>query len=244
MTRCKHLTTDHLTSDLGGGFPHSEIHGSKLVRSSPRLIAAYHVLHRLSVPRHPPNALKSLDHSHYQCPPARSRRWNAHEANEQHQDQHPSEQTMRSRPVPPRSRRTGLRKTSVTEICPTAGGQASELALTRPCGHARTTLLFTMSANRRRRRQHRRKLFPSIEDHNGQSAIARGGRRTNPKDWWSQTGSNRRPPACKAGALPTELWPRSLRPRGPLLSEPPGKWWAWVDSNYRPHAYQGCALTN
>ena len=27
-------------------------------------------------------------------------------------------------------------------------------------------------------------------------------------DWWSQTGSNRRPPACKAGALPTELWPR------------------------------------
>src|SRR5882757_3073331 len=24
--------------------------------------------------------------------------------------------------------------------------------------------------------------------------------------WWSQTGSNRRPPACKAGALPTELW--------------------------------------
>jgi hypothetical protein len=25
--------------------------------------------------------------------------------------------------------------------------------------------------------------------------------------WWSQTGSNRRPQACKASALPTELWP-------------------------------------
>ena len=25
--------------------------------------------------------------------------------------------------------------------------------------------------------------------------------------WWSQAGSNRRPPACKAGALPSELWP-------------------------------------
>ena len=25
---------------------------------------------------------------------------------------------------------------------------------------------------------------------------------------WSQAGSNRRPPACKAGALPAELWPR------------------------------------
>ena len=30
--------------------------------------------------------------------------------------------------------------------------------------------------------------------------------------WWSQTGSNRRPPACKAGALPTELWPREKQP--------------------------------
>src|SRR5262249_35609036 len=28
--------------------------------------------------------------------------------------------------------------------------------------------------------------------------------------WWSQTESNRRPPACKAGALPTELWPLQI----------------------------------
>ena len=32
--------------------------------------------------------------------------------------------------------------------------------------------------------------------------------RSTPRYWWSQTGSNRRPPACKAGALPAELWPR------------------------------------
>ena len=51
-----------------GGFPHAEIRGSKLIRSSPRLIAAYHVLHRLSAPRHPPNALKALDRSHDRCP--------------------------------------------------------------------------------------------------------------------------------------------------------------------------------
>ena len=31
--------------------------------------------------------------------------------------------------------------------------------------------------------------------------------------WWSQTGSNRRPHACKARALPTELWPLNLKPR-------------------------------
>ena len=43
-----------------GGFPHSEILGSMLARNSPRLIAACYVLHRLSVPRHPPNALTCL----------------------------------------------------------------------------------------------------------------------------------------------------------------------------------------
>ena len=32
------------------------------------------------------------------------------------------------------------------------------------------------------------------------------------EDWWRMTGSNRRPPACKAGALPAELIPRSCRP--------------------------------
>jgi hypothetical protein len=31
--------------------------------------------------------------------------------------------------------------------------------------------------------------------------------------WWSQTGSNRRPRACKARALPTELWPPFRRKR-------------------------------
>src|SRR2546423_9311547 len=42
------------------GFPHSDIPGSKTVCVSPRLIAAYHVLHRLLVPRHPPCTLSSL----------------------------------------------------------------------------------------------------------------------------------------------------------------------------------------
>ena len=51
-----------------GGFPHSEIHGSKGIRTSPWLIAAYHVLHRLCMPRHTPIALKTLDCSHCQCP--------------------------------------------------------------------------------------------------------------------------------------------------------------------------------
>ena len=41
-------------------FPHSEISGSKDICSSPKLIAAYHVFHRLLVPRHPPYALTCL----------------------------------------------------------------------------------------------------------------------------------------------------------------------------------------
>src|SRR5687768_7436924 len=46
------------------GFPHSEICGSQPICGSPQLIAAYHVLHRLLTPRHPPYALSSLtEHS-------------------------------------------------------------------------------------------------------------------------------------------------------------------------------------
>jgi hypothetical protein len=43
-----------------GGLPHSDIRGSPGARPSPRLFAACHVLHRLSVPRHPPDALVVL----------------------------------------------------------------------------------------------------------------------------------------------------------------------------------------
>jgi hypothetical protein len=42
------------------GFPHSGICGSRAICASPQLIAAYHALHRLLTPRHPPYALSSL----------------------------------------------------------------------------------------------------------------------------------------------------------------------------------------
>ena len=81
--------------------------------------------------------------------------------------------------------------------------------------------------------------------------------------WWSQSESNRRPEACKATALPTELWPRSearsLNPEtGNQNREKRAShsitwrsgfrrrasvWWAEEDLNFRPHAYQACALT-
>ena len=54
---CIHCTTTEVCSVR---FPHSEICGSRDICSSPQLIAAYHVFHRLLVPRHPPCALYSL----------------------------------------------------------------------------------------------------------------------------------------------------------------------------------------
>ena len=45
-------------------FPHSEICGSLNICFLPQLIAAYHVFHRLLVPRHPPCALSNLTLQH------------------------------------------------------------------------------------------------------------------------------------------------------------------------------------
>jgi hypothetical protein len=58
--------------------------------------------------------------------------------------------------------------------------------------------------------------------------------------WWRRTESNRRPHACKARALPTEL--RPLRAGQAAVAR--GRWWAREDLNFRPHAYQARALTN
>ena len=55
------LIAEANNNELSGGLPHSEIRGSKPILGSPRLIAEYHVLHRLLLPRHPPNALLALD---------------------------------------------------------------------------------------------------------------------------------------------------------------------------------------
>ncbi len=51
---------------LAGGFPHSEMSGSKGALASPDLIAECHVLHRLVSPRHPPDALFALKNPHTQ----------------------------------------------------------------------------------------------------------------------------------------------------------------------------------
>ena len=51
------LASFRMTCLQHAGLSHSDIFGSTLVCSSPKLFAAYHVLLRLLVPRHPPYAL-------------------------------------------------------------------------------------------------------------------------------------------------------------------------------------------
>jgi hypothetical protein len=84
-------------------------------------------------------------------------------------------------------------------------------------------------------------------------SVPRGRATRSPKGeaWWSLSGSNRRPHACKARALPAELRPhdrkderlREIR-RDDWPSARREGWWAWEDLNFRPHAYQARALTN
>ena len=49
---------------FSAGFPHSDTCGSMGICPSPQLFAAYHVFHRLLVPRHPPCALLRLTFAH------------------------------------------------------------------------------------------------------------------------------------------------------------------------------------
>ena len=59
-----------LTEYCSAGLPHSEIHGSRDICSSPWLIAACHVLRRLLMPRHSPCALISLTSSEHALYPS------------------------------------------------------------------------------------------------------------------------------------------------------------------------------
>ena len=58
---CNYFIHCTLPDSSSGGLPHSEIRGSVLIYSSPRLFAVSHVLLRLPVPRHSPYALFRLN---------------------------------------------------------------------------------------------------------------------------------------------------------------------------------------
>ncbi len=171
---------------IRGGFPHSEIFGSKFVRNSPKLIAAYHVFHRLPAPRHPLNALKTLDLSSlmYGGRPARTALW--------------------------------LRTVRDLATCPAAHERVRQnyyFFRIRPISlEIGDVLAFESRQNQNNRTNPLSRCQSRIDPEPGGSGPYGVRNFIAPCDalrslWWSQTGSNRRPPACKAGALPTELWP-------------------------------------
>jgi hypothetical protein len=90
---------------------------------------------------------------------------------------------------------------------------ANQKNQTTPSQHFLDTLVCTEQTSRQQPRDNRSSftahLIPRIHLFNLTSVVAAlaaiGASR-----WWRMTGSNRRPPACKAGALPAELIPHEL----------------------------------
>ena len=200
------------------------------------------------MPRHPPIALKTLDRSHCQCPSrdleeivARTRSC-----------AEPGFNGIGTKRPASRDRFEGaVRQTHHMREIERLPRQITTLT----AHEVRTNLLFTMS-NRTggKARCSPQTLFSN--DFFSDTFISTRHlflpwrRSDNPcglREWWSRTGSNRRHPACKAGALPAELRPLIIFPtdieeiRQSLRI---AKWWAWEDLNLRPHAYQARALTN
>lgn len=185
---------DHLTV----GFPHSEIVGSKPARGSPTLIAACYVLHRLSVPRHPRNALMTLDRSYAGVNLAE----NKNSANVCITVLLPA---LAGRPHPrawpPPQWRLDHGPRDHDQDCNNPDQEKPIHDDKEPC----VNLTQRLRQCRRQGSFH----FPTDKQFKASfDASLRCAGKQQPTPWWSQSGSNRRPQACKASALPTELWPR------------------------------------
>ena len=109
---------------LRAGFPHSEICGSKVAHTFPQLIAACHVLHRLCMPRHPPNALKSLENHHE---PENNNQTRSPSPTPRRHTQHPRPiaHPNTERPKPPAQRRATNAKTH--SLCQRSIGRRSSV---------------------------------------------------------------------------------------------------------------------
>ena len=111
-----------------------------------------------------------------------------------------------------------IRKTSLLRIVPTACGQAADIRrrprlaprsmpgdsappvtfITIDARSDPTSSRCQISCRSQPRGQRRCEIVFSTDE------------QENP-NWWSQSESNRRPHACKARALPAELWPRNQK---------------------------------
>ena len=206
-----------------GGFPHSEIPGSMPACGSPGLIAACHVLHRLLLPRHPPCALSSLTIKFTRRSPSTAPGRQLVAASPTPAPGKPRESTaldlLLASPLWPRlpappSQNLARRKPRRTDLSEDTPADLSALKkFTQPCRLPNRFSCQTSSSSRLSGKVEHRcpKFIPSLAEDQLRTAFARHSRLTARHwfFWWSWPGSNRRPPACKAGALPAELQPHS-----------------------------------
>jgi hypothetical protein len=106
---------------------------------------------------------------------------------------------------------TGSRRSATAAWCADA-----------PLGGARKITRLA-SGGQRMRRQARRNRPPRTDRPRSPDEIREA------ECWWSQAGSNRRPLACHASALPAELWPHA---KPPHATQPTVRCQAWPDSDF------------
>ncbi len=258
----------HGLAKVEGGFPHSEIRGSKPVRGSPRLIAAYHVLHRLSAPRHPPDTLMTLDHSHHRCPPKGHRRQGLVAGTKPG-----STRGWTQRPLLPNMSETGggqpprhrappcaTRLTTGRQqdrIGPSVSAASASFARLAADPEGRTHSLFTMSNNWLARRRaapgpmagrcaSRLCRWRILYDADRIRGPGRFRSTVGPDHGPEDHGGARRDRTDDLMLAKHALYRLSYCPESTMARHRPARldWWAWEDSNFRPHAYQARALTN
>jgi hypothetical protein len=235
---------------LARGLPHSDIHGSKPARGSPWLFAACHVLHRLLMPRHPPNALIVLTpHTHRnhprktfraKTPKTLSCAFSGGE-NAVPNTQHFSQTFLSANPA------------ALTLSCPGSLPADQRVRPTQLRHAQKRTNLFTLTKNQHLPNRHPRgcgrntnpgscnDIPNALDTRHGQRPDLGGGRRVRTDDplLAKQVLSQ----LSYAPIRTTTQIARNTRNTSHGAS-PPRSWWAREDLNLRPHAYQACALTN
>ena len=238
-----YLIQRRLTEYCSAGFPHSEICGSMLMCSSPQLIAACHVLHRLLMPRHSPCALLRLTLlSCEQESKQRKLSWTT---------------TLRQCLLLPLLSYSPLYKERSR-----SGSQAFELCRLRvlrnclcypfekfhksflfpsvACSSYLVTLFSfqgAFPASFETRSKHSISLNACIQSRTISLGPVPDGTRGVPR-----TSVLAKPKPCRRG---NSFAPRMSYPLwgSPFDGNQMG-WWAQVDSNHRPHDYQSCALAS
>ncbi len=182
---------------VASGCPIRTSPDQSLFGGSPELIAACRVLHRLCTPRHPPYTLSSLTTFMKRCgqdaPSLQETEKKIDLSNQERTKSNAGRPPTTRAPAP--TRITGLDTYSYPPMNLSKNSRQLSALSRQPEAHDRQLLT---PANRGlpgtcQCPEVRDPLFADSLD-------------------WSRPGSNRQPPRCKRGALPTELRPRTSRP--------------------------------